>query len=671
MRWLTGWMGGLALLAPTSVAVAAEPDVGRLRYLVASGQAVEAAVSTREALHAQPHNPVLVALHGQALAALGEGPSLVGSIDPSAGALELVLWVVAVAEGLSAPEPYCAHIQAHLSAPPPPEVLDALRLVRGRLDAVCPDDKVQRDRIFDGAEASVTRASAGWGTDVETWASTDPSDLTLRGNPWSDTAHGPGLVRARVALASAADRAASSTDPARLWWAREVTRWQGLPTTPFDHALRALAPAARDVGWETGTRARWHAPPPIGDPDTVYRVREAAGVPDADRRLRALRDVDGLVPDDGPLRAEWWGHVARCHADNGHAAGEVRALERAWLAWPTDLDRANAFAWAAATHHKRMPRALEAIDAALAAPVPYRAHRGGPEADPGFRWTHGHSTGAALDTRGWLRFQMGDVAGARSDLDRALLLYRRPSATVHFHAALIAHAAGDHETAIFHLRAGFVVVDPRYDDPPLVSEARTLADRLYAQRRWHPGGVEGWLDAAQPAEILVGEGPVIDLDGFADALGSAPPGLPVEGGPLPELVVDIDGTATRLAELEGWRVVELWAAWCVSCHVQMGALLDLRAAWEAADVPVTVVVVSVEESPRLDWPVQQVGAPGPRWKVAWGGAKALDRVGAPGLPATLVVDPSGRVVETRAGWEGDLDWLSAVLAEHGVVEPAE
>ena len=107
------------------------------------------------------------------------------------------------------------------------------------------------------------------------------------------------------------------------------------------------------------------------------------------------------------------------------------------------------------------------------------------------------SVGAALDTRAWLRFHMGDVSGARADLDRALMLYRAPSATVHFHAAIVAHADGADEVALFHVKQGFLVLNPQHDPPDLVARARVLAEALYAERRWHPGGMVAWLAAVR------------------------------------------------------------------------------------------------------------------------------------------------------------------------------
>ena len=177
------------------------------------------------------------------------------------------------------------------------------------------------------------------------------------------------------------------------------------------------------------------------------------------------------------------------------------------------------------------------------------------------------------------------------------------------------------------------------------------------------------MAASEPVRGRRHPGSIVDLDAEAERLVAEPPRLPVQGGPLPELMVSRDGVPTLLDSVEGWKVVELWAAWCVNCHVQMGALETLHEEWTAAGVPVSVVVVSVEATERDQWPMQMVGVPSERWVLTWGGPTVLEQLGASGLPATLVVDPSGRVVQTRLGWEGSLDWLRDTLTTAGVWAP--
>jgi len=672
-RW-TGMGLLLALGMGSGTARAADPaDHARIRYLWASGRPEEAAAESAALLRASPEDPELVVLHVLARSALGEGPYLVDAVGEGAPPTAALARAVAWLEGVADASAHCLELDALLSEPPQVAVQGALSPVWDRLDAVCPElqstQQALRRQLEDAPEAlraQLPRADASWGQAVQEWAQADPPDLTRAGNPWAEGVEGAGVVRAQVALRAAADRALASDEPARLWWAREVVLWQGGATDAYDRRLAELSPGLAPVQWETDGRARWQVVTPRTPASVRYQLEEVAGLRAPDRRLRALRDLGPLLLPSGPTRARWWALVAACHEQLGHPRRSVLAHEHAWKAQPDQLDRANAFAWAAATHRIRMDEALVAIDSALASPMPYRADRGGPEADRAHRWNGGHSVGAALDTRGWLRFQLGDLAGARADLDRALMLYRSPSATVHFHAAIVAHADGAEEVALFHVKRGFAVLSPTLDAPELVARARELAETLYDARRWHPGGMDAWLASVVLPEASPSGGPMVDLDAVAERLGAEPPGLPVEGGPAPELLMSVAGTPTFLHEVEGWKVVELWAAWCMNCHLQMGALQALHAEWMELGIPASVVVVSVEDMERAEWPDALVGTPGEGWVIGWGGTGVMDQLGASGLPATLVVDPHGRVVETRLGWEGDLQWLRETLAEAGV-----
>jgi tetratricopeptide (TPR) repeat protein len=673
------------LLAASAPEGAPTPDtLARLQFLVASGQPGRAAARSAQLLTTHPDHAELLAVHAVAISALGEAPAFLRTLEPESGPGARAAYTAAVVSGLSAPEPSCDAVDRAIEAAETPEEWRAYQYLHERVVAACPEHAGQAfARLAQavsrtesehasaiGLSLGLAEADATWGEQFVAWARSSPVDLTAAGNPWHPEAKGLGLVAARVALAAEAERAAQTDDPARLWFARSVFRWQGLDTTALDLRLQEVAPGAREAGWQTRGAVRWHDLPAVGDPSLAYRLHEAAGIESPERRKRALAGVGAELPITGVLRADWWTEMADVHNASGRSRAEVRALESAWRADPTQGERANAFAWAAATHTIRMDAALEAINDALLAPASYDASRGGPAADGDFRWNQGHQVGAWLDTRGWLRFQMGDVAGARADFDRALMLYRSASATVHFHAGLAADADGDVEAALFHLREGFAVVDARYDEPELVADARTLVASLYASHRFHPGGLDAWLAGRQRSEGPSAEpGNIVDLERVADHLSSAPASLPVQGRPLPELLIDVGGSPKALAEVGGWRVVELWAAWCVSCHVQIGAMLELHRELQAAGIPVTVVVVSVEDEVRTSWPTQMVGTRDDHWLMGWAGPRAMDRIGAAGLPATLVVDPSGQVVDSRMGWEGNLDWLRATLTDHGVWAP--
>ncbi len=667
--WMLGFIGGTL---HGSVARAADADaLAELRYLLATGRADEVARRTAGMLIDQPGAPELVMLQARAVAALGEGRMLVDAIDGDAGGAGILAHAGAAMEGLADGEPHCEAVLAAVEGATSKAEWRAYLQVRTRVVDLCGVRAVTAyepalaalEGSVDALALQVGSAGVAWGSAVEAWAETGPRELVRAGNPWSDAAAGLGLVKARVALAAAAERAAMSDDPVQVWSAREVWRWQGLDTTALDERLTILDSGAREVDWHTGAGIRWQD---VSRPDhaaLAEKMARAETVRDLERRRELLELLGAQLPVTGPLRADWWMAMAELLEQEGRLRAHVRALESAWRADTDHGGRANAFAWSAARYQVRMSVALEAIDAAIAAPMSYDARRGGPAADGAFRWSQGHTLGSWLDTRGWLRLQMGDTLGARADFDQALMLYRSPSATVHFHAALAAEQDGLPEVALFHLREGFAVVDARYDKPELVQRARALVEALYARHRWHPDGVDGWLEgrARSPTEASGGgTGAIVELDATAARLNGDPLTLPVQGGLLPSMVFEVDGQTRQVSDIDGWRVIELWAEWCAPCQLQLGSLAEFHAELRSRDIELTVIVLSVEAQRRVMW-----SAPlPPGWVRGWSGPKASELLGAAGLPATLLVDPQGRVVETRMGWEGDLEWLERAVSEH-------
>ena len=666
--------GAVLCVTPVGHAMAADASA-QARYLLATGRPAEAARRTAAMLHAGPAAPETVMLHARAVAALGEAGSFVEAIGTALHGPDAIAYVGAVADGFTDGRADCPTLLAAVGTARTAAEWQAHMQVRERVRVLCGASAeevfAEAVPILNGSAAGLalrlSAADAAWGRAVEAWAADDPLELCAAGNPWSSEASGLGLVKARVALAAAAERAAESEEPMRLWWAREVMRWQGLETDALDARIALLDPEARVPDWQTAGGVRWYGAPQHRHPEWVAKLEAALAIEDPDLQRDALDHVGALLPITGPLRSDWWAARGALLEAEGRSRAHVRAMESAWRADPERGERANGFAWAAAQHRVRMSVALDAIDAAIVAPMPYRAARGGPSADGAFRWVRGHELGSWLDTRGWLRLQMGDVTGARADFDRALMLYRSPSATVHFHAAFAAERDGAPEVALFHLREGFAVVDTRYDDPELVAEARAMADALYGHHRWHPAGVDGWLAGRSgPAgRAEVGEpGSIVGLESMVDALNRGPMVLPGQGQALPTLPFLPDGEGEDPSVGGGWRVVELWAEWCGPCQTQVARLTELHEQARAQGLELGVVVVSVEVEHRKHWP-GPLGSERPLgWVVGWSGPVALELLGATGLPATLVVDPTGRVVNSRLGWEGDLAWLEDTLSEH-------
>ncbi len=647
-----------------------------LTWRLGAGYAHDVAARAAPMLQKGTASPRTIRLYAQALAALGEGPMVVASVSPLSDATAALLWTVAAVEGLPNVDAHCGTVEAVFSTTWPDAVLWELDTMRPRIEDACPYVVLPPPLVAApaGREVeSLARAlqsgsvDLAWGQAVAQWVMEGPRDLTLAGNPWSADARGAGLVHAQVALAAGAVQAVNSDDPIRVLAGIEVIRWQGLDDTTAWRHLRDLWPGALPTGWMVDAQTRWQVREYPHNVDLDRRISVARSNAAPDRRLHALLLLDAEVPASGWTRSSWAMAVSEAHRDLGHPRRQLEAMKRAWEATPSSGYLAASYAEEAARQQRNMDDALSAMTVVLAQATGYRADRGGPSGDTSFRWVQAQTESQWWATRGWLRYRMGDLPGARADIDHALILARRATAKTHLWAGLVAEADGDVEAALFHLREGLVHVDVRVDPPDLVALGHLHASTLFSAYRWHPNGLTGWL-AGRSAELgtrASSEGPIVDLDAVSDALAERGPSLPLEGQRLPDMVVDVDGAALPIDEIEGWKVVDLWAIWCVPCHAQTDALHRLLADAHEAGVPLSLVVVSVETDKRTEWPAsldQQI----PGVILAWRGPEAVERWMAPGLPSAYLVDPEGTVVAAHSGWTGDVEWVRAALVRAGV-----
>jgi len=114
---------------------------------------------------------------------------------------------------------------------------------------------------------------------------------------------------------------------------------------------------------------------------------------------------------------------------------------------------------------------------------------------------------------------------------------------------------------------------------------------------------------------------------------------------------DASGTVRSLADYKGKPVIlHFWASWCHPCRNEMPEL----AAWSKAHADVTLLVVSVDrnyadadaflKSENITFPTLM------------GDMTAAMRLGARGLPTTLVIGSDSEIVKTRVGsinWSGE------------------
>lgn len=131
----------------------------------------------------------------------------------------------------------------------------------------------------------------------------------------------------------------------------------------------------------------------------------------------------------------------------------------------------------------------------------------------------------------------------------------------------------------------------------------------------------------------------------------------------------VDGSAIPLVAdgADKPTLVVLWATWCVPCKVELTALRALRDDPQFANTRIIAVSVDRDTS-RLE----RFLADSPLPFVA---ARDLDfaaRLGWPGVPTTLVLDPKGLVVYARTGWgaDADLETLRTALRKAGAAVSA-
>ena len=164
-----------------------------------------------------------------------------------------------------------------------------------------------------------------------------------------------------------------------------------------------------------------------------------------------------------------------------------------------------------------------------------------------------------------------------------------------------------------------------------------------------PGGQPPRLPEAAPGAAVVSR--FSELDHPTKALDT-----PLSGGAL----VDLDGAPAHLDRPPGSvLVLEFWASWCVPCRLTL-PVIDEFARWvHRTHRPVKVLLVNTLEGFRSAADARRHLAPyliGAR--VAVPTLVDLDgsfhsRFGG-GLPLTVLLDPSGRIVATYSGFEPDI-----------------
>ena len=119
---------------------------------------------------------------------------------------------------------------------------------------------------------------------------------------------------------------------------------------------------------------------------------------------------------------------------------------------------------------------------------------------------------------------------------------------------------------------------------------------------------------------------------------------------LPVLEFQDDTGRTRsLAEFRG-RVVllNIWATWCAPCREEMPALDRLQAKLGGADFEVVAVSIDRQGNVLVPKFFADVGVKSLRIYID-PSAQAISKVGAVGVPMTLLIDRDGREIGRHAG----------------------
>lgn len=146
------------------------------------------------------------------------------------------------------------------------------------------------------------------------------------------------------------------------------------------------------------------------------------------------------------------------------------------------------------------------------------------------------------------------------------------------------------------------------------------------------------------AALVAGCGAGRDVAG---APGGAPPARSAPSLPqaLPDAaVVTLEGTHTDLPRVVGGHValVSFWATWCSACEKELDALNRLAARTAARGDALVLGVAVGESRATVDAFVRQRGLRYPQ--VLDEDFRLADALGQRDVPATLVIDRSGRIV---------------------------
>jgi thiol-disulfide isomerase/thioredoxin len=119
--------------------------------------------------------------------------------------------------------------------------------------------------------------------------------------------------------------------------------------------------------------------------------------------------------------------------------------------------------------------------------------------------------------------------------------------------------------------------------------------------------------------------------------------------------LDAGGTEVTFADYEGqWIVLNFWATWCAPCREEMPTLSALQTALGGDTLQVVTIATGRNDPVAITQFFADIGVDNLPLSTDPQSRLARD-FGVLGLPATIIIDPSGREV---ARLLGDADWAS-------------
>lgn len=378
--------------------------------------------------------------------------------------------------------------------------------------------------------------------------------------------------------------------------------------------------------------------------ENLQALIESAG-DDPRQLLEGLAVLETELPDSSRVKATLYrlqAHTLREPGVEDPSASRERIL-KALEQDPEDPQILNEAAYLHALDGVELERALgwvdRALELALAAPydpleVPLRGDMR--------LWTQERrdSSGAFLDTRGWLLFAMGRPEEALRDLQ--LAAYLTEDGTVQGHLGRVRHALGQDREALQHLlRALAVGTEDR-------EEVHALAEEIYEASHVVSGGLDALV-----REVARQEGSTVELDRATRALQEHGPkvesraGDTVERSAAPDFTVStLDGEQITLSSLRGKVVVlDFWATWCGPCVAELPQIEELRQRYEG--LPIEFLAMALDETEDSINGFLQGRKLGMRF--VFDDGTVAPAYGVEVIPTLFIIDPQGRVVDHHRG----------------------